>query len=442
MDLPRDVLWAILDRTDASTRRQVGLACKKMRTIARDFFKIVHLPRDLSSLAFKTFLENFPKHVVQITATDLSCHEIAHLIETLLAKNVLNKLEFIALRGLYGGLKMEVKLGQTLAKLPVLKVVKIHDSTVTGICIAQLSIVSALFDQCHEIRTLEIPTTLVHLDISNSGRLNSITPLDCLQLLRCENCNLRSSENFRGERYSFSDLVEIDRLPSLYARGADLYAQDHYRITPLIRAAAQDKQNVATFLLDRGVKPDFTFDPEWTALDTSLDRGHRGMFQLLLDRGASPNGSGNLMTPLGRAAGGDVWFTQELLRRGADPHRKFNASWCPSTTALHRMALYGNFTAATLLLDRGVDPSVQNKQGFNAAQLSAHRRRWNMLDLLFKRSMNRFVAIFCYSLVRSLNFGADMTVKVLSKITRRRVVVVAAAIGISLLVLGKLKKLK
>ena len=151
----------------------------------------------------------------------------------------------------------------------------------------------------------------------------------------------------------------------LLDRRVSTEAKDRSMRTPLHCAAIRDNIAVAEVLLNRGAAPDGGGEHYWTPLHLAAKCGQEAMTLLLLSRGAtidartsSPEDESGyfIQTPLNVAAkSGHETIVEILLDRGAascDPQRPW--------TTLHVAAKYGQEEIVKLLLDRGADIRAEN----------------------------------------------------------------------------------
>lgn len=145
---------------------------------------------------------------------------------------------------------------------------------------------------------------------------------------------------------------------------AYLYAEMNTAGDAFVRAVHAGNMDAIETLLSSGLNPNLPvhgYTPLWFALQS----GHAGTVGLLLDRHADPNlllGTGPFeATPLQLAVELDnPQIVSKLIAAGAD----VNAKGSLGDTALH-MAVRGNghLDALRLLMDRGADPNVRDREG-------------------------------------------------------------------------------
>jgi uncharacterized protein len=165
----------------------------------------------------------------------------------------------------------------------------------------------------------------------------------------------------------------LDIVRLLLNAGADIEDTDPNGITPLLMAASNDRVEVARSLIERGADIDATDwygrTPLWAAIDVrnrdtplpsagnGVDRGRAlTLVQLLLERGAKPNGRIREMPVVRR----------HILPLGS-------LSWVDFTgeTPFIRAALSGDTTVMRLLLSHGADPRITTDGGTTALAAAA-----------------------------------------------------------------------
>jgi hypothetical protein len=128
-------------------------------------------------------------------------------------------------------------------------------------------------------------------------------------------------------------------------------------------AANEGSLTVSRMLLDYGADANATNSMGVTVLehliDTSSDVTHRGVFRLLLDRGAVPSG-GALMRA---SAYGSTAYVEALLKAGADPNYRNDFL----TTPLHEA---GNGRIVNLLVEAGAEVNATNLNGMTPLDLA------------------------------------------------------------------------
>ena len=174
------------------------------------------------------------------------------------------------------------------------------------------------------------------------------------------------------------EAAETGRLPivrELVDRGANISLAGRSGITPLAAAAYMGSEPIVELLIEKGADPKIMDKTEKTAIVYAAGRGFPDIVTLLLDHGVDINARyGNDLTVLMWAAGySDEAGTQDmekviklLLDRGARLDDQDNRGRTPLMIA----AELNHTVAVDLLLARGADKSLRDKQGKSAADLT------------------------------------------------------------------------
>jgi ankyrin repeat protein len=174
------------------------------------------------------------------------------------------------------------------------------------------------------------------------------------------------------------EAAETGRLPivrELVDRGANISLAGRSGITPLAAAAYMGSEPIVELLIEKGADPKIMDETEKTAIVYAAGRGFPDIVTLLLDHGVDINARyGNELTVLMWAAGySDEAGTQDmekviklLLDRGARLDDQDNRGRTPLMIA----AELNHTVAVDLLLARGADKSLRDKQGKSAADLT------------------------------------------------------------------------
>ena len=131
--------------------------------------------------------------------------------------------------------------------------------------------------------------------------------------------------------------------------------------TPLVLASLRGHKGVVQFLLDKGAQPNTAKTYGHTPLHSAAYNGHQEVAQLLLDRGADPNRvneRGNSSLHMASSEG-HIDLVQLLLDGGAEANRP-NIFGC---TPLHLASRLGRKDLVQLLLIRGADPNIASVFG-------------------------------------------------------------------------------
>ncbi|KAK0105720.1 hypothetical protein ONS95_004242 [Cadophora gregata] len=171
-------------------------------------------------------------------------------------------------------------------------------------------------------------------------------------------------------------------------RGARIEYQDIHGDTPLIIACASNKAFIVHYLLRHGALLE-TFDNYGaTALQTAASNGHDRIFEILLDYGANPAPSHDIVpihdmqwtTLHYAAAGGSVKILQFLLDDGQNPDAADSDGWSPFHLALANQ----HFEASVLLLDRTKNPNSRCKDGFSTLHSAAYASFTEIVEILIQ----------------------------------------------------------
>lgn len=172
--------------------------------------------------------------------------------------------------------------------------------------------------------------------------------------------------------------AENGRLPivrQLVDRGANIELAGRSGITPLSAAAYMGSEPIVELLIEKGADPKMMDTTEKAAIIYAAGRGFPDIVELLLDHGIDVNARyGNELTVLMWAAGySDEAGTQDmskvitlLLDRGAGIDDQDNRGRTPLMIASE----LNHTIAVELLMARGADRSLRDKQGKTAADLT------------------------------------------------------------------------
>ena len=111
--------------------------------------------------------------------------------------------------------------------------------------------------------------------------------------------------------------VDQEKMRLLLDAGADVHARDKDGYTPLHRAAASDRDDLAALLIAHGADVDARSDEDRTPLHFAAEQGHTAVVELLLEKGADINAeTKDRRTPLNLVWGNDA-MKSLLERHGA-----------------------------------------------------------------------------------------------------------------------------
>ena len=152
--------------------------------------------------------------------------------------------------------------------------------------------------------------------------------------------------------------------------------------TPLHVASQQGHEQVASFLLERGVDPSAQDEKGMTPLYVALLRGCGEVAQMLIERGADLSAQDKYgKTPLHWASGWrHVKVAEMLIEHGADPSALDKDGNTPLRLALQE----GHVEVAQMLIERGADPSVQDKYGYTPLHLASYQGHVKVTQMLIE----------------------------------------------------------
>lgn len=171
---------------------------------------------------------------------------------------------------------------------------------------------------------------------------------------------------------------------ALALRGFDLNTLNEKGETALIVALREDSLKVANFLLtQRSVKVELRNAQGESPLMIAAIKGHLGLAQRLIQRGAEVNKTG--WTPLHYAASRAEPDSVEMARLLLEHHAYIDAESPNRSTPLMLAAMYGHANVVRLLLEEGADPSLRNEQGLSAIDFARRADRGDLADLIAAR---------------------------------------------------------
>ena len=173
--------------------------------------------------------------------------------------------------------------------------------------------------------------------------------------------------------------AEAGRLPivrQLVEHGADVKLPGRNGITPLSAAAYMGSAPIVEFLMDKGTDPKAIDKTEKAAIIYAAGRGFPAVVRLLLGRGVDVNTKyGNELTALMWAAGysdeAGVNDVTEVMTLFLDHGARIDDQDNRGRTALMIAAELNHAAAVDLLLARGADKSLKDKQGKTAGDLTS-----------------------------------------------------------------------
>lgn len=173
-----------------------------------------------------------------------------------------------------------------------------------------------------------------------------------------------------ASRFGFSDTAAL-----LLDTGVDLNAHDE-DTTALCEAVYWNHAGVAGLLLERGANPDLPNRQAGLPLTIAARRSNAAMVRLLLQYGAKANLPGILAQSV---LGLDGEITAALCEAGANVNDVSG-----DTTPLIQVIYWGKMEALKVLLEYGVDPTLQGKSLSSPIVVAAQRNQTEMMNMLLK----------------------------------------------------------
>ena len=151
--------------------------------------------------------------------------------------------------------------------------------------------------------------------------------------------------------------------------GEDLEARDNRGRTPLIIAAEQGDAVRVDDLLARGVQFEALDDCGWSAMMRAAASGHTAIVKTLLERGADINRRDKAAV-LATVINNRPAVLALLIERGADLDVQEKDI---GNSALMWAVRDGNIVLQRMLLAAGADPSLSNKAGERAVDITPRK---------------------------------------------------------------------
>ncbi len=188
---------------------------------------------------------------------------------------------------------------------------------------------------------------------SNPGYLN--------QSFRCGIFETLEPPLFITVREGHTDVVRY-----LLGAGADVNAEDGFKVTSLIRAVQRGNYEIVKLLLDNGANRDTKSTSGHTPLISAVISGHRNIVSLLLtEENLNSTYKGHTLLDLAIAFG----YT-DIVNFLLEKKTSLNMQNAKGETPLHLAALCGNVEVVKSLLGHGADPNVQDFEGRTPTYIS------------------------------------------------------------------------
>ena len=178
----------------------------------------------------------------------------------------------------------------------------------------------------------------------------------------------------------------VDMVRLLLSRGADANAMGEFTGAPLHEAAANGRYDAAEVLLAHGALANAQSKGSataWTPWHEARKAGHGELAELLRRHGGEDRARGPI--DIQRAAEAGYIGRVQILLEG-DPTLLDSRDFLRRRTALHWAAERGDLAIAKLLLGRGADRALVDKQGKTALDLALAQGHAEIASLLSPRS--------------------------------------------------------
>jgi hypothetical protein len=175
----------------------------------------------------------------------------------------------------------------------------------------------------------------------------------------------------------------METLKALLEEAPSIQADKRYLGVLVKVAAINDRNEIATFLLEQGANIDVRTEEGWTPLMHAAYNGHVDVMQTLIDRGADLHARNNYdwTILLVAANNGQTEAVRMLLTQDVD----VNARNYYGATALHRAAQGGHLEIAEMLLDAGADFTIKDRDGHTPMRCAGHQGQSEVIRLLHAR---------------------------------------------------------
>jgi ankyrin repeat protein len=171
----------------------------------------------------------------------------------------------------------------------------------------------------------------------------------------------------------------LEKVKQLLSEGVNINCYDDFRMTPLHKSAEKGCLEVAEYLLENGAEVDsrdFVFQ---TPLFLAVEKNHLEMAKLLIKNGADINTYDfSLHRPLHFASQKNYEITKLLLESGADPNNTNQHGYAP----IHYAALNGKNDIVELLILHHADVNLRDEKDYTALMAVASQEILKGSDLI------------------------------------------------------------
>lgn len=172
----------------------------------------------------------------------------------------------------------------------------------------------------------------------------------------------------------------LDTVQELLSRKANIEHRTNEGKTPLLSAlSARSNKDVIRWLIDNGADIHAQDNQGYNALFLALSRGYEDIARELMAKGvgapARDSEGNNLLTITGNLS---IEIFTELLDKGLNPHDQDNKG----LTILMRAVKNGRKDIVELLIERGVDIWVRDKERKTAFDYARENNKKEIMDLL------------------------------------------------------------
>ena len=186
----------------------------------------------------------------------------------------------------------------------------------------------------------------------------------------------------RGNRLALvaeAENCNLGKVKQLLSEGVEINCYNDFRMTPLHKSAEKGCLEVAEYLLENGAEVDsrdFVFQ---TPLFLAVEKNHLEMAKLLIKNGADVNtNDSSLYRPLHIAAQKNYEITKLLLESGADPNNTNQHGYAP----IHYAALNGKNDIVELLILHHADVNLRDEKDYTALMAVASQEILKGSDLI------------------------------------------------------------